>query len=158
MCPVSCKLQNLSIKLFSGSVPEPLVSLPCVFPPQHSAVRPVPSRSDGTHWAALPVYLTTAFFFFFSRIPVAQRLKHEISFKINGAGAVKPATKGTVDNLDLYCFFREQDQFSFFLVSLLSHVKALAQLLRKHGLQLQFNNFATLLQLDLANRVKRHWV
>lgn len=38
MCPVSCKLQNLSIKLLSGSVSELLLLNPCVFPPQHSAI------------------------------------------------------------------------------------------------------------------------
>lgn len=141
-------------------MPEPLVSLPCVFPPQHSAVRPVPSRSDGTRWAAFPVYLMTAFFFF-TRIPVAQRLKHEISFKINAVGAVKPARKGTVDNLDLCCFFQGTRSILFFLVSLLSYVGTALffhLMLKKHGLQLQFKNFATLLQLDLASSVKWHWV
>lgn len=38
VCPVSCKLQNLSIKLFSGSLLEPLAQDPCVFPPQHFAI------------------------------------------------------------------------------------------------------------------------
>lgn len=37
VCPVSCKLQNLSIKLSSGSVSEPLAPDPCVFPPQNPA-------------------------------------------------------------------------------------------------------------------------
>lgn len=35
---MSCKLQNLSIKLFSGSVLELLLLNPCVFPPQRSAI------------------------------------------------------------------------------------------------------------------------
>lgn len=61
MCPVSCKLQNLSIKLFSGSVSEPLVPDPCVFPPQHSAIPSVSSEPRITCWtahlASLLIYL-----------------------------------------------------------------------------------------------------
>ena len=40
VCPGSCKLQNLSIKLFSGSVLEPYAPDPCVFPPQRTSVMP----------------------------------------------------------------------------------------------------------------------
>lgn len=60
VCPVSCKLQNLSIKLFSGSVSEPLAPDPCVFPPQHSAnpaFPPSPAYHDGE--PSLPPYLFT---------------------------------------------------------------------------------------------------
>lgn len=53
-------------------------------------------------------------FIFCSRIPVVQRLKHEISFKINGVGADKPVRKGIVDILDLYCFLKARDQFYFY--------------------------------------------
>lgn len=45
-------------------------------------------------------------FIFCTRIPVAQRLKSERSFNMNGVGAAQPVTKGTVDNLELYCFFQ----------------------------------------------------
>lgn len=62
VCPVSCKLQNLSIKLFSGSVSEPLAPDPCVFPPQHSAVFScVPPGT--THPAHPPAALFTVRFF-----------------------------------------------------------------------------------------------
>lgn len=55
VCPVSCELQNLSIKLLSGSLSEPLVPDPCVFPPQHSAIPGVSSETD-FHQADLFVY------------------------------------------------------------------------------------------------------
>lgn len=54
VCPVSCKLQNLSIKLFSGSVSEPLAPDPCVFPPQHSAIT---SLSCVSRWTTHPAPL-----------------------------------------------------------------------------------------------------
>lgn len=63
----------------------------------------------------------------------------------------------------IYIAFSGNKISFIFLVSLLSHVKHWHSSLlefnfRKHGLKLQFNNFAMLLKVDLANRVKRHWV
>lgn len=48
--------------------------------------------------------------------------------------------------------------YHFYLMLKHWHSSLLEFNVRKHGLKLQFNDFATLLQLDLENRVKRHWV